>query len=183
MISKFVITGIAAVNQQNILGINGKMPWGQIKGDLAFYKQMTLNKTLVCGGNTYKSLPKAALANRQTFVITRQEPENLPENVHFINEFPCPGFIIDDIKDKAISKEIMIIGGGLIYQAFQEQYDKFYLTEISGKDFTTKNKEVTYFETDLKKRIAEKQWTNKIIDWFIEENHIGKFDVKIQEWS
>src|SRR3546814_15272235 len=82
--------------------------------------------------------------------------------------------IIDDIKEKAISKEIMIIGGGLIYQAFQEQYDKFYLTEISGKNFTTKNKEVTYFETDLKKRIAEKQWTNKIIDWFIEENQIGR---------
>lgn len=183
MIDNFVITGIAAVNQQNILGIDGHMPWGKIKGDLAFYKEMTLNKTIICGGNTYRSLPPAAIKNRQIFVLSRENPSNLPDNVTFLNEFLCPSFIIDRVKEDAISREIMIVGGGLIYKVFEDQYDRFYLTRILGQDFPTSGKTVTYFDTDLSKRAKALNWKNTIEDWFLEENDVGFFDVKITQMS
>jgi dihydrofolate reductase len=183
MIKNFTITGIAAINQQNILGIDGHMPWGKIKGDLSFYKEQTLGKTVVCGGNTFRSLPPAALKNRQTVVLTRQKPSIEIENVIFLDQFFSPGFIIEDIADLAISNEIMIVGGGLIYRVFENQYDKFYLTEINGQDFETQNKNVVYFDADLEPRSKEMKWTTKIHDWFIERNDIGGFDVKIKEMS
>lgn len=181
MINKFIITGIAAVNQQNILGIDGHMPWGKIKSDLAFYKEQTLGKTVVCGGNTYRSLPPAALKNRQIVVLSRTTPETVPDNVVFINHFFSPAFIIEDIASVAISKEIMIAGGGLIYRIFEDQYDKFYLTKISGPDFETENKNVVYFDTDLSKQSQRLGWKETIYDWNIEHNSIGSFDVKILE--
>lgn len=183
MIRNYTITGIAAVNQQNILGIDGHMPWGKIKGDLAFYKEQTLGKTVVCGGNTYRSLPPAALKNRKTIVLTRQEPVNLPENVVFLNHFFAPSFIIEDLEPYAISNEIMVVGGGLIYRVFEDQYDKFFLTNIYGQDFETEGKNVVYFETDLSKQSKKLNWKTKIHDWFIEHNDVGSFDVKIQELS
>lgn len=183
MINKCTITGIAAINQQNILGIDGHMPWGRIKNDLQFYKEMTVGKSLICGGNTYRSLPPAALKNRQIFVLSRQTPNDLPDNVVFINEFLCPGFIIDTVKDYLISDEIMIVGGGLIYKVFEQQYDKFYLTSISGQEFETENKTVTYFDTDLSIRSKELGWKTSIYDWDIVHNDVGSFDVKIQELS
>jgi dihydrofolate reductase len=181
MIKDFTITGIAARNQQNILGIGGKMPWGKITGDLEFYKQQTLNKTVVCGGNTYRSLPKSALKNRQTIVFSRSIPDVIPDNVHFIDHLICPGFFIEDIAHLAISNEIMIAGGGFIYNFFQHQYDKFYLTEISGPDFDTTQDDVVYFDVDLNSRGKNLNWTTKIYDWFIEHNNVGSFDVKILE--
>lgn len=184
MIHNFVITGIAAINQQNILGIDGHMPWGRIKSDLAFYKSETIGKTLICGGNTYRSLPPQALKNRKIVVLTRQQPpEDLSDNIMFLNEYLCPGFVMEDIKNFVNSEEIMIVGGGLIYKFFEFQYDKFYLTTIKGQDFDTTSRNVVYFDVDLKSRGSEKNWSKRTIEWTTEENEIGKFDVKIQELS
>lgn len=183
MIHNHVITGIAAINQQNILGIDGHMPWGRIKSDLAFYKSETVGKTLICGGNTYRSLPPAALKNRKIVVLTREKPINLPDNIMFLNEYLCPGFVMEDIKHFADSEEIMVVGGGLIYKFFEFQYDKFYLTTINGPSFDVEGKNVVYFDIDIKERARDKSWTPKTIDWVIENNEFGSFDVKIQEWS
>lgn len=184
MIRKFTISGIAATNQQNLLGIDGFMPWGRIKRDLKFYKSMTVGKSLVCGGNTFRSLPPQAFISRQLFVISRQPvPENLPDNVIFINELVCPGHIIDHIEPLAISNELMVIGGGMIYRVFEEQYDKFYLTKINGPDFDINKNDVVYFEADLSKRSSQLKWSEKILDQFDEENSLGKFNVKIVEMS
>lgn len=183
MISGYTITGIAATNQQNILGIDGDMPWGKIKHDLMFYKSMTQGKTLICGGNTFRSLPPVAIKNRQIFVLSRQKFDYLPDNVKQIENFYCPGFIIEEMVGQTISNEIMVVGGGLVYQLFEDQYDKFYMTEIVGKDFDVENKNVVYFEADLEKRSLALNWKKKQINAFKESNNVGDFDVKIFELS
>ena len=179
MIKRFTITGIAAVNQQNILGIDGDMPWGRLKSDLTFFKKMTVSKSLICGGNTFKTLPPKALEGREFFVITNAKDLVVPSNVHIVNNFVCPSFFIEDYVDQITSKEIMVIGGGLIYRMFEKQYDQFYMTNISGPEFDITDKQVTYFDADITTRSSEMKWSTKRIANFHESNNIGDFNIAI----
>lgn len=59
---------IAAVGNQNQLGLDGKMPWRN-KEDLQFFKEITLNNKVVFGRKTYLGLPK--LLNREIYIVSK----------------------------------------------------------------------------------------------------------------
>jgi len=51
------LTIIAAVSENDIIGINGSLPW-RIKEDIKRFKEITLNHPIIMGRNTYKSIPE-----------------------------------------------------------------------------------------------------------------------------
>ena len=66
---------IAAIGKNNELGLNNNLIW-HLPGDLKFFKENTINKSIVMGLNTFKSLPNL-LKNRNHIVITHQNIDNL----------------------------------------------------------------------------------------------------------
>lgn len=61
---------IIAVDSENYgIGYQGKMSW-HVPSDLAFFKEKTLNKTLVMGRKTVEKLPH--LPNRNILVFTKE---------------------------------------------------------------------------------------------------------------
>ena len=52
-----MISIIAAVGKNNEIGKNNDLIW-HIKEDLQNFKNLTMNKYIVMGANTYASLPK-----------------------------------------------------------------------------------------------------------------------------
>ena len=67
------ITLIAAVGKNLELGKDNTLIWS-IPEDLNYFRENTMDKTIVMGMNTLKSLPKL-LPNRKHVVITRKNVE------------------------------------------------------------------------------------------------------------
>ena len=66
-----MISIIASVGRNNELGYKNNLIW-HIPDDLSFFREKTLDKKIVMGYNTYKSLPKV-LSRREYIVLTHHK--------------------------------------------------------------------------------------------------------------
>src|SRR6478672_4002968 len=72
------IIGIVAVARNLAIGKNGKLPW-HYSADLKFFKQTTLNNTIVMGWNTWKEIGGKPLPKRLNVILSRSKNlENQP---------------------------------------------------------------------------------------------------------
>lgn len=96
--------------------------------DLEFFKQNTLNKTVVIGRKTLESFKNGKpLPKRQHIVLTRTmsyDHERIT-TVGSIEE------LLEQIKDMD-SNEVFVSGGGTIYEALLPHCDKAYVTRIDA---------------------------------------------------
>ena len=65
------ITMIAAVSEDNGLGLDNKLVW-HIPRDLKHFKDLTHGHCIIMGRKTFESLPKA-LPNRKNIVLSRKK--------------------------------------------------------------------------------------------------------------
>jgi dihydrofolate reductase len=115
------ISMIAAMANNRVIGKDNKMPW-HLPADLKFFKKMTMKKPVIMGRKTFESIGRP-LPGRQNIVITRS------------SEFCAPGITVVHDTDSAMAaagdvEEVVIIGGGNIYQQFLPRADELYLTFI-----------------------------------------------------
>lgn len=115
---------IAAIGENNELGKDNNLIW-HLPGDLKFFKETTMGKTIAMGYNTYLSLPKR-LPGRKYIVFTFKDRELDPD----IEIFHDRKTFLDSIKDR--EEEIFIIGGASIYKQFINDCENLYLTEVEA---------------------------------------------------
>lgn len=115
------VSMIAAIGKNNELGSNNSLIWN-LPNDLKFFRNVTIDKEIIMGSNTFYSLPKL-LPGRKHIVLTRRNICN--DNIMVINSRQE---LIDYLKQ--VKQEVMIIGGESIYRQMLEYADKLYLTEI-----------------------------------------------------
>ncbi len=117
------VSMIACVGANLELGKNNALLW-HLKGDLKFFKDITLNHVVVMGKNTFKSLP-GVLKNRQNVVLTsKTNLETFPKEVEVLHG-------VDEVLEKYKDlDEIFIIGGASVYKQFLQYATKLYLTEV-----------------------------------------------------
>ena len=114
---------ILAMAKNRCIGKDGKIPW-HYSGDLKWFKEFTLHKSILIGGNTYRSLPM--LVNRTIWVLSKTYGEaggclSAPDEwtmYHYTSNV--------DI----IPKDVIIAGGKSIYELFLPQITEFYVTHI-----------------------------------------------------
>lgn len=121
-----IISVIVAIAENNAIGKNNNLLW-HIPEDLKRFKKLTTGHTVIMGKNTYHSLPKGALPDRDNIVITDNEDDSF--------EGCIMAYSIDDAinKCKYDESECFIIGGGMIYEQFMGIADKLYLTKVHKK--------------------------------------------------
>lgn len=122
------ITMIAAMANNRIIGANGDMPW-HLPADLKHFKSVTLGKPVIMGRKTYESIGKA-LPGRHNIVISRQ-PDYTLADADVVTS-------IDDALHQATSQqpdleEVMIIGGGTLYEAMLPLAGRLHLTFIDAE--------------------------------------------------
>lgn len=115
-----MINIIAAIGQNRELGKDNHLLW-HLKEDLQFFKEMTMNQTIIMGYNTFLSLGRV-LPNRKHIVLSCQE-RNLPEEVLLFHS-------LEEVLSYIANIDVFIIGGASIYEQFIDKADKLYLTEI-----------------------------------------------------
>ena len=114
------ISIIAAIGKNNELGKDNDLLW-HIKEDLQNFKKITMNKKIVMGANTYKSLPKK-LDGREYIILSSSLEDT---NALIFRDFHN---LLEYIN--TLDEEVMIIGGASIYKLFLPYARKLYLTEI-----------------------------------------------------
>lgn len=116
-----MISIVAAVAKDNTIGVDGHLPW-EIKEDLAFFKKLTMNHTVVMGRKTFDSLP-APLKGRNMIVASFHLQKI--EGARVIKSFEEIQELLDS------EEEVFIIGGASLYWRFIHQADKLYITHIN----------------------------------------------------
>ena len=115
-----MISIIAAIGKNNELGLNNDLIW-HLPNDLKYFKETTLNQTIVMGYNTFVSLGRV-LPNRKHVVLSLEKVK-LPEEVIQFNN-------LDDLNNYIKGKDVFIIGGASMYKQFIDKASRLYLTEI-----------------------------------------------------
>ncbi len=109
---------IVAMSRNNIIGFQNRLPW-HLPADLKYFKQLTLNKTIVMGRKTFESIGKP-LPQRENIILSRQP----------ISFEGCK--VISNLKELSFDKEIMIIGGAQIYALALPLVTDLYITWVEG---------------------------------------------------
>lgn len=123
------ISLIAAMANQRVIGKQGDMPW-HLPGELQYFKSLTMGKPIVMGRKTFESIGRP-LPGRHNIVISRSA-DNLPPEVTVVSspEAAITAAQAHAARQGSPLEEIMIIGGGQVYQAFLPHATRLYLTHI-----------------------------------------------------
>lgn len=136
---------IAAIDSKTRgISFEEKIPWN-IPEDLEFFKEITLNNTIIMGRKTWKTLPNKYLKNRLNIVITRNPEKYIKyENIVFVTS-------LDEALEKS-KNEIFIIGGEQIYtEAIQRRNcKKLILTHVCSMKELKYDTFFPVFEKDFK---------------------------------
>nr|WP_247664726.1 type 3 dihydrofolate reductase [Pseudoalteromonas sp. MMG010] len=112
---------IAAMANNRVIGLDNEMPW-HLPADLQHFKKVTTGKPVIMGRKTFESIGRP-LPNRRNIIITRNS-EYQSEGIETVSSPEAALELVFDVE------EIMIIGGGNIYQQFLPIADRLYLTLI-----------------------------------------------------
>lgn len=121
-----MISHIAALSKNRVIGSHGGLPW-RLSEDLKYFKAMTLNKCVIMGRKTFESLGRP-LPSRRNVVITRDREWGHPD----CDVFHDIDSAIEHCKrlHRTFGDEIMIAGGGEIFKQTLSLADRLYLTII-----------------------------------------------------
>ena len=72
-----IVSAIAAMAKNRVIGKDGDLPWN-IPADMKFFRDKTTGHIIVMGRKTFESFPKP-LPNRRHVVITRNPDYKVPE--------------------------------------------------------------------------------------------------------
>ena len=116
-----IISMIAAMANNRVIGKDNQMPW-HLPADFAWFKRSTMGKPVVMGRKTYDSIGRP-LPGRLNVVISRDESLEI-EGVTTVTSIDQALELVSDVD------EVMIIGGGSIYESCLSKANKLYLTHI-----------------------------------------------------
>lgn len=118
-----MIIGIVAISKNYAIGKNGKLPW-HYSEDLKFFKRTTLGNVVVMGSTTWRSMGKP-LPGRENLVLSRSNDLKLPDDVLQMSS-------VDEVIefDERDGRDVFIIGGASVYQAFADVIDRWIVTGI-----------------------------------------------------
>ena len=113
-----MISIIAAVSQNNVIGGNNKLLWN-LPNDLKHFKKITNGNVIIMGRKTFESIGKP-LPNRRNIVISSSKIDIV--DIEVVSTI--------DIALKISNNNCFIIGGGQIYKQTIDIADKLFITKI-----------------------------------------------------
>lgn len=143
-----MIKMIFAIDKNNLFGDKNNLPWNY-KEDLQYFKKMTLNKKVIMGEETFKSIlsrNNKPLPNRTSVIATLSDYSyDGVEITHDIISY------LNSHKDE----ELFIIGGKRIIELTYPYADIIYITYIDEDHLGD-----TYLNLDLSNFILESETIN-----------------------
>lgn len=121
---------IAAVARGGVIGLNGKMPWKNLPGDMAHFKELTMGHPVIMGRKTYESIPEKfrPLPGRTNIVVSKRNDLHYPENVKVCDS-------VDAAIDFAsgLDEIVLVTGGQKVYEQTIDRAKRLEITEINAQ--------------------------------------------------
>ncbi|MCJ7924804.1 MAG: type 3 dihydrofolate reductase [Pantoea vagans] len=118
-----MISLIAALAADRIIGMENAMPW-DLPADLAWFKRNTLKKPVIMGRLTFESIGRP-LPGRLNIVVSSKP--GTTEGVTWVTSLD------EALQAAGDAEEIMVIGGGRVYEQMLKRADRLYLTHIDAE--------------------------------------------------
>jgi len=116
-----MISLIAAMASNRVIGINNTLPW-HLPADFKHFKAITMGKPILMGRKTYESIGRP-LPGRTNIIITHN-PSYVAEGCYVVNSIEQALTLTED------DAEVMVIGGASFYQQTLAIAQRIYLTVI-----------------------------------------------------
>lgn len=120
-----MISLIVAIGQENLIGLDNKLPW-HYKEDMKYFKKKTMNKKVIMGEKTFKSIISyinKPLPGRISVIATLTD--------YTYQDIEVTNDIFDYIKHFPKEEELFIIGGKVIYDLTLDLVDRLYITHVN----------------------------------------------------
>ena len=117
------ITLIAAMDRQRVIGAGDQIPW-RLRTDQRRFRELTMGKPLIMGRKTFEAIGRP-LPGRHNIVMTRQA-DYAPAGVTVVTS------VEEAMAAAGPVAEVMIGGGGVIYELFLPTADRLLLTYVDA---------------------------------------------------
>ena len=120
------IVAIWAQDEEGVIGKDNRLPW-YLPAELQHFKETTLNHAILMGRVTFDGMGRRLLPKRETLILTR----NFAEKIDGVATFQDVRSVLDWYQSQ--EKNLYIIGGKQIFQAFEPYLDEVIVTQIHAK--------------------------------------------------
>jgi len=119
-----MIRAILAADTNWGIGKDGTMPWPHNSDDLKWFKECTIDSTVIMGRKTWDSLPFKPLPDRQNIIISR--------TLNVDTYYNCAIMSIEILKElgQHSSEPIWIIGGAQLLETMIPFIDEIWISRI-----------------------------------------------------
>lgn len=118
---------VVAMAANRVIGHAGGMPW-RLPGEQKYFKAVTMGKPMIMGRKTYESIGRP-LPGRANIIVTRTGAVS-GDGITVTHDFHEALKLARAIAAGNETDEVMVIGGGTIYEQALPLADRIYLTEI-----------------------------------------------------
>ena len=151
MTKQTIISLIAAMSKNRVIGLNNALPWSPIPADWDNLKEVTKNKKMIMGRKSYDN-PHRIWSEEGNYVITRQTDYIVDEGFEVVSS-------LEEAFEKCKSEnEVFVLGGEEIFKLSIPFADKIYLTlvheTIEGDAFFPAFNEYEFNLTERKEFLA-----------------------------
>lgn len=124
-----IVSMVVAQGPKGEIGLDNKLLW-HIPEDLKNFKKITTGKMIVMGRKTFESIGKP-LPNRANVVITRDENFKHEGVIVVHDAMMVFDLALETEEELGLDNfEMMVIGGGEIFNIFMPYTQKIYLSEV-----------------------------------------------------
>jgi dihydrofolate reductase len=121
---------VAAVANNNVIGVEGGLPW-RVKADMKKFRAVTMGKPVVMGRKTFQSIERV-LDGRDVIVVTRQK--DFSAAAAFVAEsLEAALTLAQKLAAGRGADEVCIGGGGEIYREAMPLADRLSITHIAAE--------------------------------------------------
>ena len=118
------ITLVVAASENNAIGLNNQLLW-HLPKDMRFFKNTTWGMPILMGRATFESMGSKPLPGRLNIVLTRNKNWK-SEGVMAVNTMEQA----IELAKKYDYLELMVIGGGQVYDMALPMANKIWLTKV-----------------------------------------------------
>ncbi len=118
-----IISLIAAMSENRVIGLNGRLPWGHLPDDLENLHRLAVGKKMIMGRKSYDT-PDRIWSKVGNIVLSRHQDLILDEDFQYAENLEQAFF---ELKNES---EVFILGGGEVFKKAMPYTDKIYLTLV-----------------------------------------------------